>query len=107
MQLERYSGGEYITEMYVEPGDSDAPTISATDYEDIQYELYDPGEHDDRVLVKVENVFLPVQPDEGVRANVLELPSGVLQKTTVTNPPSVRPVFVQKPWMVDMVTPFL
>lgn len=107
MQLDRYSGGEYITKMYVEPGDHDAPTISTSDYEDIQYELYDPGEHIDRILVKVENVFLPVRPDANVRANVLELPGAVLRKTTITNPPAVRPVFVQKPWMADMVTPFL
>lgn len=107
MHLEVFSAGQYHTEMFIENDGGEVPRINHEDYSDIQYRLYEAGEHENRVLVKVENVYLPVKADSEVECNVLALPDEVMDKLTIRNPPARRDVFVQAPWMVDMVTPFI
>jgi len=100
MLVEEFSSGYYSTEVYVEPGEG-APSINDSDYRDLLYEVFPPGEHEGMILFQLDEHFFPIEPSRGVATNVLELPEEVMEVTRVNRPPQARMVLVPKPWFAE------
>jgi len=98
--FERFSSGYYLGRLYVEPTDGDRTTMSKTQHEALNEQLYAEGtglERLDRPLVmKLGTRHLPVHGAPDVPADTLSVPEPVLEETSVDNPPTLSEVFLAK-----------
>lgn len=98
--FERFSSSYYLGELYVEPHDGDRAVIQRADHERVNEQLYADGEGierlDNPLVMKLGSVHLPVHGKEGVPAGTLAVPEGMLEETTVQNPPTLQEVLLAK-----------
>ena len=92
--FERFSGGYYLGELYVEPHDGDRAVIQQADHEAVNKQLYADGAGVERLdaplVMKLDTGHFPVGGDEGVPSGTLAVPSELLDEPA----PSRREVFL-------------
>ena len=92
--FERFSGGYYLGELYVEPHDGDRAVIQQADHEAVNRQLYADGEGVERLdaplVMKLDTGHFPVDGDEGVPSGTLAVPTAMLEEPS----PSRREVFL-------------
>lgn len=108
MEVNQFSRAYFQTQVYVEPGEHVA-TINDDDYRDLLYEIYPPGQKQQRIIFQLDEHYFEVEPSRKVAANVLELPARIMNETRVSRPPEARGVLVPKPnqanWMYEAFNP--
>lgn len=93
--FELFSRGYYLGRLYVRPSADERATLCRAQYERVHRSLYEDRDADDRPLVmKLDTTHLPVRPADGTPANTLAVPEGVLEATSVRNPPTLEEVFL-------------
>lgn len=99
MYVEEFSPGYYISQLIIEPNNDDSVYVNDADFQDVQYELYSAGEINSPVIFQIDRHFLDIEPDRSVPASVLEIPDQILEYMTIPEPPTIREIFIPKPWM--------
>lgn len=97
MRVEPFSTGYYLTELYVESGE-EKPRINDHSYRGLQYEVHDPGDDEQGILFQMDGALFAVEPSKEVPIDTLAVPQGMIEHTTIRNPPTRREIMVPKPW---------
>jgi hypothetical protein len=94
----RFSAGYHLVETYVEPAAGDHALMDHERHQRANRRIYATGVGVERLdlplVAKLEGVHFPVFPDEAVATDTLELPESVLAETTVSDPPTLRGVWL-------------
>lgn len=95
-----FSGSYYVGRLFVEPGERDRAAMARDQHELVNRQLYATGEGVERtdlpLVMKLENRHLAVHGDDGITANTLAVPEGVVEGLRLRNPPSLREVLLAK-----------
>ena len=98
--FEQFSSGYYLGRLYVEPYGGERAVMHREQHEQVNEQLYAEGEGIERLdlplVMKIGGSHLPVHGAEGVPERTVALPEGVLEHTTVRNPPSLNEVLLAK-----------
>jgi hypothetical protein len=98
--FEQFSRGYYLGRLYVEPSSDETATMCQRQHERVNEQLYADGtgvERLDKPLVmKVGSTHLTVHGEEGVPADTLSIPEGMLEESAVRNPPTLQEVLLAK-----------
>jgi len=98
--FEQFSRGYYLGRLYVEPSSDETATMCQRQHEYVNEQLYADGtgiERLDRPLVmKVGSTHLTVHGEEGVPADTLSIPEGMLDDATARNLPTLQEVLLAK-----------
>ncbi len=96
--FEQFSRSYYLGRLYVEPRPGEPATMCRDQHQHVNEQLYGAtaeGPGTDRPLVmKLGRRHFPVHGGEGVPADTLAVPPGVLEDVALRNPPSLREVFL-------------
>ena len=103
MIAEEFSEGYYLSRFYVRPTEGKA-TVNTEDFHDIQYDIYDAGEHRNQVMCKLDGIYFVVHPRDRTAAGTIELPPSILDDSSIRNPPSHTEIMIVKPWVADYLS---
>lgn len=113
----RFSSGYHLVEVYVEPTASDHALMDRERHQQANRRIYTTGVGVERLdlplVAKLEGVHFPVFPDDAVATDTLEVPESVLAETTVSDPPTLRGVWLASAelagqlvrWFTDYTAP--
>ncbi len=91
--FEPFSGGYYLGRLYVEPGDGDRALVHRRQHEQIIEEYYDGTVPP---VMKLDRTHLAVGADAGIPENTLVVPTAILDRTDISNPPSLEEILLAK-----------
>ncbi|KDE58242.1 hypothetical protein EL22_06215 [Halostagnicola sp. A56] len=98
--FEVFSRSYYLGRLYVTPTDDEHASMQTDQHERINDAVYTSGEGIERLdaplVMKLESGHFPVHGDDGVPENTLAVPESVLDRTQITNPPSLKEVFLAR-----------
>ena len=98
--LEEFSAGYYVGRLYVEPYAGEHAIMARDQHEETNEQVYATGEPIDRVdhplVMKVDEVHIPVFAADNVSTDTLGLPDPALESTRVDRPPTLKEVLVAK-----------
>lgn len=98
--FERFSDGYYLGRLYLEESDSGEPKMCREQHRRVNRDLYASGEGIERtdlpLVMKVGRRHVAVAGEDGVPADTLAVPEGVLEDADVHHPPDLREVFLAK-----------
>ncbi len=98
--FEVFSRSYYLGRLYVTPTDEDRAFMQRSQHERINDAVYTTGEGIERLdtplVMKLESGHFAVHGDDGVPENTLAVPEPLLEETRITNPPSLREVFLAR-----------
>jgi len=98
--FEQFSRGYYMGRLYIEPSSDEHTTMCKRQHERLNEQLYATGEGVERldmpVVMKLGGRHLSVHGKEGVPADTLSVPEGLLEDATVRNAPTLREVLLAK-----------
>ena len=111
--IEEFSDGYYVGRFTVAAREGEHAHMDRDDLVAANERVYDDGairRLDRPLLVKVDGTYLPVFAGEDVPENTIALPDATLQSTTVTDPPTLKDVYVAKPdraaQLLEWYTPY-
>lgn len=98
--FEVFSRSYYLGRLYVTPTDDEHAYMQTDQHERINDAVYTSGEGIERLdaplVMKLESGHFPVHGDDGIPENTLAVPEPVLERTQITNPPSLKEVFLAR-----------
>ncbi|WP_263017523.1 DUF5802 family protein [Natronobiforma cellulositropha] len=98
--FEVFSRSYYLGRLYVTPTDGDHAVMHSEQHERVNEELYTTGEGveplDAPLVMKLESAHFAVHGDDAVPTNTLAVPRGLLEGTSISNPPSLEEVFLAR-----------
>ncbi|MDY6764326.1 MAG: DUF5802 family protein [Halobacteria archaeon] len=103
--FEDFSSGYYLGRLYVEPYDGDDVVIQRKQYEVVNQEIYDGGEHP--LVMKIDTRHFPVHADEGVPNNTVALPNRFIDPNETSDLPALKEVLLAKPERATQILRYL
>lgn len=98
--FEQFSRGYYLGRLYVEPSSDARATMCQEQHERVNQQLYAAGEGVERLdlplVMKLGSTHITVHGEEGVPADTLAVPEGMLDDATARNLPELSEVFLAK-----------
>ena len=92
--FEPFSHSYYLGRLYVHPSSDEQATLCRAQYDRVHDALYEEGDDDRPLVMKLDTTHLSVLPEAGVPAGTLAVPEHVLEASSVRNPPTLRGVFL-------------
>lgn len=92
--LTKFSSEYYIGEVYVAPIDEPAEfgRIGQEEYDAIRREVYGPTLLEPPIVMKLENKYIQLKPDDSSATQTAELPQGLLDELEIFDVPSIEQV---------------
>jgi len=98
--FEQFSRGYYLGRLYVEPSNDDTVKMCREQHETVNKQLYGDSEGitrlDNPLVMKLGSTHFAVRGGDGVPADTLAVPDGLLDEQTVRNPPEWTEVLLAK-----------
>ncbi|MFB6311828.1 MAG: DUF5802 family protein [Salinirussus sp.] len=96
--FEQFSRGYYLGRLYVKPRAEEPAAMSERQHELVNEQLYADGDGVERtdhpLVMKVGTRHFPVTGAPDVPANTLAVPAGILEDTSIRNPPTLTEVLL-------------
>ncbi|MFC7073956.1 DUF5802 family protein [Halovenus rubra] len=98
--FEQFSSGYYLGRLYVEPSSDETAKMCREQHEHVNEQLYADDEGiarlDVPLVMKIGSTHFAVEGSDGVPADTLAVPEGLLDRQTVKNPPTWSEVLLAK-----------
>lgn len=94
MSLEKFSSQYYMARVYISSHrDGEAGKIYQAGYDNIREQVYGPTVVEPPLIIKIEGRHIQVQPASDTPSDTISLPKKVIEKLSISNPPSLEEVF--------------
>ena len=88
-----FSAGYYLGRCYIVPRDGDRAVMQTDDYEEACNTYYS---GDGPLVMKLEDVHIPVHGADDLPSGSLGLPPHILERTRIRHPPEMKEVLLTK-----------